>query len=144
MLIQPDVPTLFWSNNARVLAPDYMVHEFRKIFSRLTYEKTKKATAGLAPNVNSQDVVIRDFWNLFCAMSSTWRIKDLYPVATAQNFTWIREQASIAHLVPQTPLGWVKKIGRYDFSKAIAFLRQNDELKEALKEPENARGNSER
>jgi len=124
------------------LACDYLVHESRKIFPDITCESAYSRIACLAPDRNSENVKVRNFWNLFCAMSITWRIKDLCPVATAQNFTWVREQVSIVHLVPQTRLGWVKKIDRYDFSNAIAFLRQNDELKKALEESENARRNN--
>jgi len=128
--------------NARVqLASDYMLHEFRKIFHDLTYEETSKAITPLAPNDKSEDVVIRDFWNLFCALSSTWRIKDLYVYVTAENVTWKKEEVSVTLLAPCSPQGWLKKIDPYRFDKAVAYLRDSrSNLSEALKEAERERG----
>jgi hypothetical protein len=102
------------------MALDYLAHEFGKVFPAISREQLNKPLRDRVPDKDSNDMRIRDFWNLFCAMSSTWRLKDPYYEATARNTCWRKDRISIEYLIPQTPQGWMGTVGEYDFSKAIA------------------------
>lgn len=115
------------------LACDYIVHEFRKIFRGTTREEVSKAIKNIAPTEESGDVSIRNFWNLFCSMSSGWCLKELHTIVTAENIKWKKEKKSMESLVPQTPQGWMQKIIPYSFREAVAYLQNNkEERKKAL------------
>lgn len=118
------------------LACDYLVHEFRKLFSHTNTEALYETIRSLAPQADSSDAAIRDFWNLFCAMSSTWRLKDLHNVVTDENMAWAKEQIPVNRLHPQTPQGWMRNITPYSFDKAISFLESKPALEHALNDPE--------
>lgn len=125
------------------LACDYLVYEFRKIFSGLSYEDAYGAIRRLAPTCDSDDVAIRDFWNLFCAVSSTWRLKDLFNVVTNQSIQWKKESKSVKVFVPQDPQGWMTSVDRSKsiFSEATSYLKaDSNTLKEALEQSEKERG----
>jgi len=125
------------------LARDYVVHEFRKIFREIPHEKAYEAIVDPSPkngdDEQERDVRIRDFWNLFCAMSNTWRIKDLCPYVTAENFTWKKEDVPICSLVPCALQGWMEKVKPFSFDQAILYLEDETNLEEALKECEKER-----
>ena len=117
------------------LACDYLVHEFRKIFRDTARDKAYYAVKKQAPTeTNSDDVTIRDFWNLFCSMSSGWRLKDLFPYATAENVMWEKSETNIELLVPEAPQGWMAKITPYNFKEAVDYLRDKDKLREAIED----------
>lgn len=130
------------------LARNYLVHEFRKIFCKLSYDDTNEAIKRLAPTKNSDDVAIRDFWNLFCAISSGSRLKDLYNIVTDKSIEWKNEKKSIKKFIPQDKHGWIQKLTDSDpdpdnfFQLATSYLQSNsDNLKKALKQSEEERGN---
>jgi len=125
------------------LACDYIVHEFRKIFREIAHEDAYKAIVHLAPSSHDdediRDIRIRDFWNLFCGMSNTWRLKDLCPCVTAVNFAWKKENVPLPSLYPESRQGWMKKLNPCNFRQAILHLEGKRNLEEALKECENER-----
>lgn len=126
------------------LACDYLVHEFRKIFRNLSYDDVYGAIKNLAPTNDSDDVAFRDFWNLFCAVSSGWRLKDLFNIVTNENIEWKKERISINQFIPQDMHGWMKNFsGSSDFSDwAISYFQGNSQtLNDALKDSEQQRGN---
>jgi len=129
--------------SARInLACDYLVHEFRKIFRSITYQKAYDVIKHLAPNSKSDDVTIRDFWNLFCSLSAGWRLKELHNIVTAENIVWEKQEIPIQFLEPGTPLGWMKGINPYNFRKVVHYLQDNKEkLPEWIKNNEEKRGN---
>jgi hypothetical protein len=119
------------------LARDYLIHEFRKIFPIITRDETSRAIKKLSPNKDSHDIQIRDFWNLFSAICSGWRIKNLFNVVTNKNIKWAKRQVSLQELYPESPLGWMKQIKPYRYNDAINFLkakgRANKELEDSIK-----------
>jgi hypothetical protein len=120
------------------LACDYLVHEFRKIFHNISHKEAHEVVLGRAPTKNSPDVIVRDFWNLFCSMSSTWRLKDLCHIVTAKNYLWKKCEIPLARLVPESPQGWMKEIRPpYDFGRALIYLRDKNNLENARKKSEN-------
>ena len=124
------------------LACDYLVHEFRKIFPDLSYQQAKMALDERIPTEESNNIAIRDFWNLFCAMTDGWRLKSLHIVVTAENVTWQKEKASIKNLVPATPQGWMTKVNPPNFANAVSYLRETDnELKKIIQTSREKRGN---
>lgn len=117
------------------LACDYIGHEFRKVFPvTLTQQDVCKAIHG--PDTDSGDVEIRDFWNLFCAMSSTWRLKDIYEKVADENVNWKEASLPIDKLYPETMQGWMKMVGgSYDFAKFSFFLKKDENARsKAIKE----------
>lgn len=120
------------------LACDYLSHEFRKVFPDISKDMARQASSRYAPNEKRDDKTIRDFWNLFCAMSSTWRLKDLYEIVTDANMDWKDDAIPIDKLCPESPQGWMKKFGpcgRYDFNEAVAYLRKDESaIAQAMKE----------
>jgi len=141
MLGRPQYELTHLSNSQRIeLACDYMVHEFRKIFREISHEEAYKAIAYLKPkrddNEDERDIRIRDFWNLFCAMSNTWRLKDLCSCVTAVNFAWKKEDVHLPSLYPESRQGWMNKLNPYNFDQAILHLEDRSNLEEALKESE--------
>jgi hypothetical protein len=125
------------------LACDYLVHEFRKIFRNLGYSDAYSAIKSLVPTADSDDVAIRDFWNLFCAISSGWRLKDLFNIITNQSIQWKKEKKSVRLFVPQDPQGWMKNVGHSTsfFTEATSYLKSDSNtLKGALEQSEKERG----
>lgn len=130
--------------NRTNLACDYLVHELRKIFRGLSYEDANGAVKRLAPTSDSDDVAIRDFWNLFCAISSGWRLKDLYNIVTNQSIKWENEKRSLKLFVPQDSQGWMKNVDRSKnfFDEATSYLKSDpNTLNQALKQSTEERGN---
>jgi hypothetical protein len=123
------------------LACDYLVHEFRKIFREMRKEEAREEIKRFDPFRQGDDRTIRDFWNLFCAMSSTWRLKDLNNVVTNPKINWTKRPVSIELLVPGTQLGWMKELGpEFMFDSAVNYLKQDSRrLEQALERSEKHR-----
>lgn len=120
------------------LACDYIAHEFRKIFQKFPQQSVHEAIRCFVPNKTSGNVAVRDFWNLFCAMSSTWRLKDLCEKVTDANVNWKEATLHIEELCPETPQGWMRKFcscGNYDFVECWSHLQKDEEARlEAVEE----------
>jgi len=128
------------------LACDYLVHEFRKIFPDMNKDEAYKAIKRYAPTKDSTDETIRDFWNLFSAMSDGWRLKALHNIVTAENITWSKENISLRLLKPSDPHGWMKELvprgctNSYDFQALVSYWQKNESiLNEALEESKRER-----
>lgn len=118
------------------LACEYMIHEFRKLFSEASTQTLSESIRHLVPQPESDNIAVRDFWNLFCAISSMWKLKDLHTVVTDENVTWTKEQIPLNSLRPETPQGWMTSFAPYGFDAAVLYLEQKSNLEQALKDPE--------
>jgi hypothetical protein len=118
------------------LACEYMIHEFRKLFKGASTQTVSEGIRRLVPRSDSDNVVVRDFWNLFCTTSSGWKLKDLHAVVTDENVNWVREQIPLSSLRPQTPQGWMTHITPYTFDAAVLYLQEKSNLEQAVNDPD--------
>lgn len=109
------------------LACDFLVHEFRKIFLCLNKDEAMKAIREKAPSdTNKSDTVIQDFWNLFYAMSNTWRHKDLTRIVTDASIQWEKRSVPIQSLSLESRLESIKSIqGPLTVDRIIEHFEKN-------------------
>ncbi len=114
------------------LACDFLVHEFGKLFRNAGYRDAYESIRSAAPKHGSSEVAVRDFWNLFCAISNTLYLKKLYEIVTDENMVWAKQEISIAKLIPRSPQGWMKKVSLpRRFDQAVSYLQSESALEEA-------------
>jgi hypothetical protein len=106
------------------LAMDYFVHEFAKILPLCSHQEIRDSLKAFAPTPETGETSVRDFWNLFCALSSGWCLKDIYVQVTAENVRWELTRISLDQLVPsEADMGWMAYVRPYSLPKALEYLR---------------------
>ncbi|HMF34291.1 MAG TPA: hypothetical protein VKK79_22890 [Candidatus Lokiarchaeia archaeon] len=115
--------------NERVeLAIDYLVHEFCKLFPYLGRECIREKIESQAPNSESEDKIIEDFWNLFEAICHCWKQKNLTSIVTDANMKWKKIRAPIIKLRCETPQGWAENFPPFPVVGAIEYLKDNQQI----------------
>ncbi len=124
------------------LATDYLVHEFCKLFPSLDRDSIRDSITGLAPNRDSDEGQIKDFWNLFSAICYCWKLKDLTSIVTDANVKWEKKSMSIEMLCCETRLGWAQSFPPFPVKDSIEYLKQNSSILHEAIEKSNQIGGS--
>lgn len=117
------------------LAIDFMKHEYAKILPKHMMEIMKHLN-DFHPNKSSNNITIRNFWNLFAAVSNCYWLKLLTKDVTAKNYQWQRYPISLEQLYPETLHGWMEVIknkdSKFSLKNALKYFQKNpNKLKEA-------------
>ena len=88
------------SKNARLVAEQYLKHEFRKIFNDVKDKKIwLKLDKSLEKFIERERDGERSFWNLVAAISEGWKMKGIYHITSNTKYKWKLQKMPIEKII---------------------------------------------
>ncbi len=111
------------SKNALIVAQQYLKHEFRKVFSDVKDQKTRRRLDRSIENFIQRENE-SSFWNFLAAISDDWKLKSIFYILSSTKYRWKLKEIPISKIILT---GMSPTIDKYTIKKfnrnPLAFVK---------------------